>query len=115
MNTDGLTNMKWTHLCGLFDLPVRGGRLFQDLDGKDIIAFRLAGGELRAYDAACPHAGALLRPENEMGGSLVCFLHHWRFNVSTGECIDVPECPLTSYPIQTRGMEILIALDTDSV
>lgn len=103
--------MAWTRLCGLFDLPIRGGRLFTDVGGDtDLIVFRLEGGVLAAYDAACPHAGALLRPENEMGNVLVCFLHMWRFDVTTGECIDVPQCPLRRYPVEIRGFDVVVSL-----
>ncbi len=103
---------RWVRLCGLFDLPIRGGRLFKAAGGgkRDVLVFRLEGGALRAYDAACPHAGALLRPENEMSGTLICFLHHWRFDVATGGCVDVPQRPLVAYEVEARGMDIMLAL-----
>ena len=71
--------MALRRLCSLLDLPARGGRLFKNAAGSraDILVFRIAGGRLRAWNAHCPHAGALMRPENEMGGKLVCFLHQW--------------------------------------
>jgi len=83
-----------------------------DLEGGvDVIAFRIEGGGVVAYDAACPHAGALLRPENEMGGILVCYLHQWRFDVTNGDCIDVPRCPLKRYPVKVQGFDVTISLD----
>lgn len=104
--------MAFERLCGIFDLPVRGGRLFTNLFGTelDVIVFRIEGGRVVAYNAACPHALALMRPENEMGGTLVCFLHQWRFDVATGACHTVPERPLTPYPVEVRGMDIMIDL-----
>ncbi len=104
--------MAWKRLCGIFDLPVRGGRVFMDVaDDLDLIIFRVEGGNVIAYDAACPHAGALLRPENEMGGVLVCYIHHWRFKVDTGECLDVPQCPLIRYPAQIKGFDVMVDPD----
>lgn len=102
-------------LCGLFDLPLFGGRLFMDAGGtdNDVIVFKLPGGRLRAWDAHCPHAGALLRPMNEMGGELVCYLHHWVFDVETGACKTVPECPLTAYGIEVEGMDVFLEVPGD--
>ena len=104
--------MASTRLCTLFQLPVRGGRLFENVDnnGLDLLVFRLEGGRLVAYDASCPHAGAQMRPENERGGVLTCFLHQWQFDVATGDCINVPRCPLTAFEVQTRGMDVFVEL-----
>lgn len=111
--------MAWKRLCGLFDLPVRGGRLFENAcdTQQDVLVFRLEGSRLVAYDAACPHAGALMRPENEMGGVLTCFLHQWRFDVATGAGLTAPRCPLVPFPVEARGFDIMIDLpapDSDS-
>ncbi len=87
-------------LCGVGELPLWGGRLFREVDahGRDVLIFRRPGGGVVAWDAACPHAGAMLRPENELGGVLTCFLHRWRFSVEDGQALDVPGCALVGYP-----------------
>jgi nitrite reductase/ring-hydroxylating ferredoxin subunit len=99
-------------ICGLFDLPLFGGRLFMDVADTDydVIIFKLPGGRLRAWDAHCPHAGALLRPMNEMGGELVCYLHTWVFDIDTGDCKTVPQCPLTGYAVEVVGMDVFLEL-----
>lgn len=104
--------MTWHPICTLLQLPVRGGRLFENVAGinRDVLVFRNEGGELAAFDAACPHAGAQLRPEHEMRGLLTCPLHFWQFDIKTGACLTVPECPLTPYELSIDGLNVLIAL-----
>ena len=100
------------HLCTLFQLPIRGGRIFEDVgdDDRDVLVFRHEGGQLTAFDAACPHAGAMMRPENEMRGVLPCHLHLWQFDIKTGDCINVPACPMTPYKVTIDGLNVLIEL-----
>ncbi|MEO1270441.1 MAG: Rieske 2Fe-2S domain-containing protein [Myxococcota bacterium] len=104
--------MALTRLCTLFQLPIRGGRLFENVDrnGLDLLVFRLEGGRIVAYEASCPHAGALLKPEHEMGGVLTCFLHLWQFDVATGDCITIPQCRLTAFEIVVQGVDVLVEL-----
>ena len=101
----------WHQLCTLMQLPIRGRRLFENVgeEQRDVLVFRHEGGTLSAFDAACPHAGALLRPEHDMRGVLTCPLHLWQFNTETGDCLTVPECPLTPYPVSIDGLNVLIA------
>ena len=106
--------MEKLRLCGLFDVPIRGGRLFESIGslGLDVLVFRIEGGGMVAYEAQCPHAGALLRPENAMGETLICFLHQWHFKVATGECVTVPGCDLRAFSVSTEGMDVVIELPT---
>lgn len=101
--------MAYQRLCSLFDIPPAGGKLFLDALGtkEDVVVFKTPDGVV-AYHAHCPHAGALLRPENEMGGKLYCFLHQWEFDVATGACATAPHLPLRPYPIKVEGMHVLI-------
>ena len=109
--TDTAGEARRVRLCSLLDLPIRGGRLFEDaIDGIDVLLFRLEGGDLVAYDAACPHAGALLRPENEMRGVLVCSLHQWQFEIATGACLTVARCPLTEYDVEVSGLDVFVTI-----
>ncbi len=105
--------MTLNRVCTLFQLPVRGGHLFEDVggSGRNALVFRLEGGKLAAYAAECPHAGALMRPENEMSGVLTCFLHQWQFDISTGRCLNVPPHCLTRYPVEVQGVDVFLNLD----
>lgn len=99
-------------LCSLDALPERGGELFLDAQGtsRDVLVFRLDEGGLAVYDAHCPHAGALLRPENVVQGRLVCFLHQWEFEVDTGACLTAPRLPLRTIPHEVRDGALWVDL-----
>ena len=104
--------MARVRLCGVLELPIFGGRLYEDVGGSslDVLLFKVSGGQLRAYDAACPHAGARLSPMHEMGGELVCFLHQWAFDIATGACKTVPGCDLIKYPVEVVAEDVWVTL-----
>jgi len=65
---------------------VRPLRLF----GRDLVAFRTAGGGAVVADAHCPHMGAHLGHGGRVEGEGIrCPFHAWRF-ASDGRCTDVP-------------------------
>jgi cytochrome P450/nitrite reductase/ring-hydroxylating ferredoxin subunit len=51
--------------------------------GMDLVLLRTRTG-LRAYEARCPHQGALLSEGEVEGDALVCRNHRWRFDAETG-------------------------------
>jgi nitrite reductase/ring-hydroxylating ferredoxin subunit len=102
----------WLRLCGLLDLPARGGRLFRDAlgSGLDLLVFRLEHNQIVAYEARCPHARALLRPENALDHRLVCFLHVWEFDLRDGACLTAPGHPLRPFPVKIEGLDVFLSL-----
>ena len=107
--------MSQTRLCAVNDVPLWGGRLFMDVGGTsmDVLVFRLSNGSLRAYDARCPHAGALLRPENETRGRLICRVHQWAFDIATGLCETTPGIALERLEIERDGRDLYVALPAE--
>jgi toluene monooxygenase system ferredoxin subunit len=96
-------------LCSISDLPIRGGRLFEGVaKGLDLLVFRLDDGSIVAYDAACPHVGAQLRPENEMRGVLTCTVHQWRFEIERGDGLDGVPCALVAHAVDRRNGELWV-------
>lgn len=57
--------------------------------GADLICFRAASGEVRIFDAHCPHLGAHLGDGCIKNDEVVCPFHGWRFN-SEGENTLIP-------------------------
>jgi len=104
--------MARVRVCGTLELPIFGGRLFEDVGNtsRDIMVFKVRTNQLRAWDAQCPHAGARLSPMHEMGGEIVCFLHQWTFDVDTGACKTAPGCDLIAYPIEVAGDDVWVTL-----
>ena len=58
--------------------------------GRDFVIWRSAAGELRVFDAHCPHLGAHLGHGGKVEGeSIRCPFHAWGFD-GTGKCSDIP-------------------------
>jgi phenylpropionate dioxygenase-like ring-hydroxylating dioxygenase large terminal subunit len=76
--------------------------------GRDLVAFRTAGGQYAVLNAHCPHLGADLGCGEVVGESLQCPFHHWQFGAD-GQCVKIPsqaEIPAfahqPSYPTMER-------------
>src|SRR5215469_70549 len=66
------------------------------------------GGELRAFEGTCPHAGGPLGEGTIDGENLVCPWHAWEYNGRTGvNTFDDTVC-LASFPVKVEGDDILI-------
>jgi nitrite reductase/ring-hydroxylating ferredoxin subunit len=58
--------------------------------GREMVAFRGAGGAVAVLDAYCPHLGAHLGVGGKVeNGALRCPFHGWRFDAS-GRCVEIP-------------------------
>jgi 3-phenylpropionate/trans-cinnamate dioxygenase ferredoxin component len=72
------------------------------------------GGQLYAFDDACPHAGCSLALGRLDGSLLVCSCHDGAFDVATGEAVAEPaEEPLIVYPV--RLQDGVVEVDPSSV
>ncbi|QNM94778.1 aromatic ring-hydroxylating oxygenase subunit alpha [Chitinimonas koreensis] len=60
-----------------------------ELAGRPLALWRSASGQVRAFDAHCPHMGAHLAEGRVEGEGLRCFFHDWRFEAD-GRCSDIP-------------------------
>jgi len=55
-------------------------------EGGDVLVFLTETGEWKVYDAACPHAGAMMGfGYCGKGHIITCPLHAWRFDLRTGD------------------------------
>ena len=80
----------------LSSVPPGEGRTF-DLGSRKIAVFRSREGRLFASQAECPHRKGPLA-DGLLGGSmLVCPLHSWKFDLSTGQA-ETGQCGLKTYP-----------------
>ena len=65
------------------EIPVGEGRAFV-VDGKQVAVFRLRDGSLRALGAVCPHRGGPLADGLMDGRVVVCPMHGFTYDLSTG-------------------------------
>ena len=74
----------WTAVAVSDDIPVREGRVVH-VGSKAIAVFNLGDHRFMAVDNTCPHKGGPLSDGIMTGGSVVCPLHAWRINLTSGE------------------------------
>ncbi len=89
---------RWTDIGAVADLAFTPGAAVKVGDHW-LAIFRLAG-EWRAIDNACPHAGAPLCDGSVIDGKVVCYLHCWEFDLTTGACDVGAEWNVATYPVR---------------
>ncbi len=57
-----------------------------EVQGRRIFLVK-SNGKIHALDNACPHLGGSLGRGTIKNGSVICPLHHWTFDLSTGRAI----------------------------
>jgi nitrite reductase (NADH) small subunit len=85
-------------LGALSSIPPGEGRNF-DVDGEKIAVFHARSGEVFAVQALCPHRGGPLADGLLGGSTLICPLHAWKFDLSTGAPL-FGDCGLKTYSVR---------------
>lgn len=91
-------------------IPVGEGRTVE-VGGEAIAVFRTRAGELFAVQATCPHRGGPLADGIVGGTRVVCPLHSYAFELSTGEPLR-EGCPaLRTYRVSVSSAgEVLLTV-----
>ena len=86
------------------------GRLFM-AGSQTVAVFRGRGGDVYATQATCPHQQGPLADSLIGGGTLVCPLHQFRFNLNTGEPVGNDCATLQTFLVSVNDAgEILLSL-----
>jgi nitrite reductase (NADH) small subunit len=80
------------------EIPVGEGRAFA-VDGEQIAVFRLRDGSLRGLGAICPHKGGPLADGLMDGHVVVCPLHGFTYDLSTGDELAGGGAPVCAYNV----------------
>lgn len=96
-----------TFKFNLADIPDGGMRGFSEGDSK-LLVLR-DGDQIRAFQGACPHAGATLAEGVRCQGRIVCPWHHGSFAVDDGALLEPPAVDgLTRYRVEQTGGKYVI-------
>ncbi|MEV6925794.1 Rieske (2Fe-2S) protein [Dactylosporangium sp. NPDC051485] len=68
------------------EVPVGGGIIVKDT----VLVIQPAKGTFKAYDAACPHEGAIVDPPYDGNQIIQCPRHNSKFKVSDGSWVSGP-------------------------
>lgn len=89
-------------VLGPFDaIPPGEGRAFAAA-GARVAVFHARDGRVFAVQAECPHRGGPLSDGLIGGGTLICPLHSWKFDLESGAAL-TGECGLKTYPARVDG------------
>ena len=92
----------------LEEVPVGQGTTVT-VAGKNIALFNIDG-TIHATDDACLHAGASLGWGKLEGKVVTCRLHGWKYDVTTGCTLNVPDYGVKTYPVKVVEGKILVAV-----
>ena len=86
-----------------------GGIRQVECDGKPLAIAKL-GGKFHAIDNTCPHRGGPLG-EGAVGGNIVtCPWHGWRYDITTGACVNNPAAHVNCYEVKVEKDDVLVKL-----
>ncbi|MBI4299426.1 MAG: Rieske 2Fe-2S domain-containing protein [Chloroflexi bacterium] len=93
-------------------LPIGEGRMFL-VGHVPVAVFRTRSGQVYATQALCTHKGGPLADGIIGGQTLVCPLHAYKFNLSTGQPIGHECKALKTYPLSvSEDGDILLTIST---
>lgn len=93
------------------NIPLGEGREYQ-VGEATIAVFRSRSGPCYAVQAQCPHRGGPLVDGLLGGSALICPLHGWKFDLSTGAPL-FGDCGLKTFPVHVDGASQTVLLQVD--
>ena len=88
-------------------LSVGRGATIQLKDGAELALFNV-NGNFYAIENFCPHRGYPLADSRLYGEIVEWDVHGWEFDLTTGECLTEPSCPLEVYEVKIEDGVIKI-------
>jgi len=104
-------NMTEKNLGPASNVPLGEGRVYL-VDGQSIAVVRARTGEVYAIQAQCPHRGGPLADGLVGGTTLICPLHGWKFDLTTGNAL-FGDCGLRTFPVRIDEQEQVVLLRVD--
>lgn len=99
-------NMTEIKLGPVAAIPLGEGRTYA-VNGENIAVFRTRAGAVYAVQAACPHRGGPLADGLVGGTTLICPLHGWKFDLSTGHAL-FGDCGVKTFPVRIDDAEQVV-------
>jgi nitrite reductase/ring-hydroxylating ferredoxin subunit len=89
------------------DLPPGRGTVVT-MAGQDVALFNVDG-TIYAMENGCLHQGQSLGSSNLEGNVVTCRGHGWRYDVTTGGTLHVPDYGVRTFPVKVVDGRILVA------
>jgi toluene monooxygenase system ferredoxin subunit len=102
--------MSWHRLCSLDDVW-EGDMAAFELGAVRLLVICVAPGDVRVYDARCPHQSWPLETGTLSDGTLTCRAHRWRFDVLSGIGINPKDCRLRAFACRVENDQVHVWLE----
>jgi nitrite reductase/ring-hydroxylating ferredoxin subunit/alkylhydroperoxidase/carboxymuconolactone decarboxylase family protein YurZ len=79
---------------------------YADCDGRSLFIYR-KGNDYRVYDSRCPHQVTNIPHLALEGRRLTCPKHQWKFDVTTGQCVEKGNRPLREFKSRVDNGRLL--------
>jgi len=79
---------------------------YADCDGRSLFIYR-KGNSYRVYDSRCPHQVTNIPHLALEGKQLTCPKHQWKFDVTTGQCVEKGNRPLREFKTKVESGRLL--------
>lgn len=76
--------------------------------GREEILVANIRGEFRAMDNVCSHSGGSLADGYLDGSIVMCPLHGWEYDVTTGCCLHIRDECLRTFPVVVQDGQIFV-------
>ena len=93
------------------NIPLGEGRVFC-VNGEKIAVFRTRSDAVYAVQAECPHRGGPLADGLVGGTTLICPLHGWKFDLTTGQAL-FGDCGIKTFPVHVDDAQQIILIRTE--
>jgi 3-phenylpropionate/trans-cinnamate dioxygenase ferredoxin subunit len=101
--------MNWTKVCSLSQLEDESAIGVEV--GAEAVCVARSNGQIYALRDVCSHADIPLSEGEVDEGTVECWLHGSRFDLSTGMPDGLPaNRPVPTYPVKVDGDDVLISL-----
>ncbi len=101
---------RFVEACAAGDVP-EGTALRVELDADCPIAVVCSRGKYYAVRDVCSHANVALSEGEVEDGTIECWLHGSRFDLTSGRPTNLPATePVPVYPVRREGDAILVAV-----
>ena len=108
-NALGTHVAEFVEAARLADLPPGRGTVVT-IGDKDVALFNVEG-TVYAMENACLHQGQSLGSSSLDGCVVTCRAHGWRYNVTTGNTLHVPDYGVQTYPVKVVDGTVMVALN----
>lgn len=100
---------RWFKVCDEGELGEGKAKSIR-LYGRPFGVFKVDG-EIYGLDAACRHAKANLAAGKIQGEIVECYMHGWKYNIRTGECLTEAFGRVRTYPVKIENQQIWIGIE----